>query len=79
MPSPPSPPLSRILSGLFFLVMILATGPGVLLVNRAEQVCGIPLVYLWGIIWYFVIVAIALIAYWKLWKSSDSPGSGDQE
>jgi len=50
--------------------MTMATGPGVLLVNSAEQWWGVPIIYLWGIFWYFVIVVIALICYFKLWKDS---------
>lgn len=79
MSAPPSRFLSHFLTGLFLLVMTLATGPGVLLVNRPEQWWGVPVVYLWGIVWYFVILAIALIAYFKLWNSSDTPSAGDPE
>ena len=68
----PSHALRRVLLVLFLLAMIAATGPGVLLVNRAEMVAGIPLVYAWGIAWYFVLVAIALVAYFKLWTTDDS-------
>ena len=49
--------------------MILGTGPGVVLVNRPETVGGIPLVYAWGILWYVVLVVIAIVAYRWLWNS----------
>ncbi|MDG2390949.1 MAG: hypothetical protein P8M30_16705 [Planctomycetaceae bacterium] len=71
--------LSRILMILFLVVMTIATGPGVLLVNRAKQWWGFPVVYLWGILWYSVIVVIAMVSYFILWKSSASDHSGDQK
>ena len=79
MPSPPSRILPRFLTALFLLVMVLATGPGVLLVNRPQQWGGIPIIYLWGILWYFVIVVMAFIAYIKLWKSTETTDSGEPE
>jgi hypothetical protein len=79
-------PLAWGLAIVFVLSMVMATGPGVLLVNRPETVLGIPLVYAWGIFWYLVQVAVALFAYFKLWRestdedtqTSSSPVKGDQ-
>ena len=51
------------------LSMLMGTGPGVLLVNRPTTIGGLPLVYVWGIGWYLVLVAVALIAYFVLWKN----------
>jgi hypothetical protein len=76
MKSPPSATLRNVLLALFFIAMIAATGPGVLLVNRPEMIVGIPLVYAWAIGWYFVLVAIALVAYCKLWTADDSSEDG---
>jgi len=50
--------------------MILGVGPGVLLVNRPETILGIPLLYAWGLLWYFVQVGIAVVAYVYLWRTS---------
>lgn len=70
--------LSRFLFVLFLVSMIMGTGPGTLLVNRAVTVQGIPLLYLWGILWYVVLVAIALVAYFRIWKTdTDDRGEGD--
>ena len=57
---------------LFFIVvvsMLMGTGPGVLLVNQPTTIGGLPLVYVWGICWYLVLVAVALVAYFILWKN----------
>lgn len=78
MTAPSSSFLSRFLIISFFLTMLLGTGPGTLLVNRAVTIKGIPLLYLWGIVWYLVLVAIALIAYFRLWKSeADQETTGE--
>lgn len=76
MKSSPSATLRYVLSALFVVAMVAATGPGVLLVNRPVMLFGIPLVYAWAIGWYFVIVAIALTAYFKLWTADDSSDDG---
>lgn len=60
--------LGLVLAALFIFSLIMAVGPGVLLVNRPTTVCGIPLVYAWGLLWYAVIVAIAVIANTCLWS-----------
>ena len=63
--------LRSLLIVLFAAAMIMGTGPGVLLVNRPESVFGIPLVYAWGLLWYLVLVLIAVVASAFLWKSDD--------
>lgn len=62
--------LRVVLIVLFALAMTMATGPGVLLVNRPATVFGIPAVYAWGVGWYFVLVAIALVASRRYWRVS---------
>lgn len=62
--------LKLVLIALFLLAMVMATGPGVLLVNTPTTILGIPAVYAWGILWYFVIVGVALTAFFTLWKKS---------
>lgn len=75
-----NPTLSRCLIALFFLAMVMGTGPGTLLVNRAVTIEGIPLLYLWGILWYVVLVVIALVAYFRIWNDeTDQHKSGDSE
>lgn len=48
--------------------MLMAVGPGVLLINRPETFLGIPLVYSWGILWYIVICCIALVTDHYIWS-----------
>jgi hypothetical protein len=64
--------LGLVLAASFIFSLIMAVGPGVLLVNRPTTVCGIPLVYAWGLLWYAVIVAIAVIANACLWSRQNT-------
>ncbi|MEW4486665.1 hypothetical protein AB1L42_01205 [Thalassoglobus sp. JC818] len=61
--------LPIILAAIFSLSVIMGTGPGILLVNRPESILGIPLVYAWGILWYFVQVFVVIVASWTVWRS----------
>ncbi|MEM0970385.1 MAG: hypothetical protein AAF191_15065 [Verrucomicrobiota bacterium] len=61
------------------LVMIIATGPGVLLVNRPETFLGLPLIYGWGILWYFVMSGIALLSDRFLWQRDRGDEVADGE
>lgn len=63
--------LGWLLSGIFAFAMIMATGPGVLLVNRAEMFFGVPWMYLWAVIWYFVLAAVIVTAYLFVWREPD--------
>ena len=63
--------LRNLLILLFTVAMVMGTGPGVLLVNRPTSVFGIPLLYAWGILWYFILVGIAVLASKYLWKPDD--------
>jgi hypothetical protein len=69
--------IGRVLALIFALSMIMGTGPGVLIVNRPETFMGLPLVYTWGILWYLVLVAVALVAYFALWRSDDEHTASD--
>lgn len=66
--SPTNRRLKSSLTLVFALSLILGAGPGVLLVNRPDTILGIPLVYAWGLFWYFVQVSVVLIAYFTLWN-----------
>ncbi len=51
-----------------FLAMAMATGPGVMLVNRPVTILGLPAIYFWGILWYFIIGGMAVLADRWLWR-----------
>ncbi len=57
--------------------MVIATGPGVLLVNRPETVLGFPSIYVWGVVWYLVIAGLAVATDRLVW--SKDCGSEDSE
>jgi len=52
----------------FVIAMIMGVGPGVQLVNRPESVMGLPLLYVWGLLWYAVHIVIVTTAYLYLWR-----------
>jgi len=68
--------LGWILAVIFVVSMIMATGPGVLLVNRPVMVLGLPVLYVWAIAWYFVQAAVVIAAYWFVWRSPDELNEG---
>ena len=60
--------------------LLMAVGPGVLLVNRPETFLGLPLVYGWALFWYLVIAWIAWQMDRAVWRKDaligeDSDGS----
>jgi len=71
--------LSVILTAVFILAMLLGVGPGIALVNRPESVFGLPILYVWGLLWYAVHVAIATTAYIFLWRGADTQGQAGQK
>ena len=60
--------LFRKLLLVFAISFLMSNGPGVLLVNRATLVAGIPLLYLWAFAWGIVQIGLVLYAYFKLWR-----------
>ena len=76
----PGKRLGRILVVVFVLALIMGPGPGLLLVNRAEQLSllggfKLPYLYAWGLLWYGVEAACVVLAYFFVWRE---PGE-DQE
>ncbi|MBA2113793.1 hypothetical protein [Bremerella alba] len=71
-PSSTSRPLSYAATAIVVIALIMGVGPGVLLVNRPTMFLGLPLLYFWGIGWYFVICGVAIICYFFIWR-------GDQD
>ena len=63
----------------FALAMVMGTGPGVLLVNRAELFLGLPVIYVWGVLWYGVQLSVILLSYALLWRRVDSAGGDSKQ
>lgn len=62
--------LSRWLLATFALSLAMGPGPGVYLINPAEPgvtLFGVPILYAWAVMWMTVMVAVVVVAYWKLW------------
>ena len=56
----------------FVIAMLMGVGPGVYLVNRAETILGLPLLYVWALFWYAVHIVIVITAYLFLWRDDSS-------
>lgn len=65
-----------IIVGALIFSMVVATGPGVLLVNRPETVFGFPIIYVWGIAWYFIIGGLAIAADRLVWRKDSRENDG---
>ncbi|MEX2577447.1 MAG: hypothetical protein WD342_00195 [Verrucomicrobiales bacterium] len=82
-----SDPISRktlrrrefVLSSALVLAMVLATGPGVLIVNRPETMFGFPIIYVWGVAWYAVIGALAVATDRLVWKKECEADDSEAE
>ncbi len=65
--------LGYVLTAIFVVAMLLGPGPGLLLVNDADwSLMGLPIIYAWGIVWYFVQVAVVVAAYLFVWRDPES-------
>jgi hypothetical protein len=74
--------LALVLSSLFLLSMVMGSGPGLRLINpdyadpnAVFTVAGLPIIYLWGLFWYGIQLAVILTAYSKIWKKADAAGA----
>ena len=68
----------RFFTGAMLVSMVVATGPGVLLVNRPETVLGFPIIYVWGVAWYFLIAGLAIATDRLVWsKDCDTDEAAD--
>ena len=59
--------LGSILAVVFAIALLMGPGPGILLVNSPRPVLGFPAIYLWGLVWYVVEVAVVVLAYLFVW------------
>ena len=63
---------------LFVLALAMGTGPGLYLVNPdpagstlPATVLGMPILFVWAAVWLFVLMAIVLMAYVRLWSREE--------
>lgn len=63
--------LGWLLAAIFALAMILGAGPGILFVNQPATWFGLPRLYVWGIFWCAVEIAVVVAAYLFVWKTND--------
>jgi hypothetical protein len=63
--------LGWILAGVFAFAMILGAGPGILFVNQPEMWFGLPRLYVWGMFWCTVEIAVVVVAYVFVWRTND--------
>ncbi len=64
--------LNRLLL-LFIFAFLMSNGPGLALVNHPTLVAGVPILYLWGLGWAVVQIAIIIYAYLKVWRHEVEP------
>ena len=75
--------LGTVLSLLFLAAMFMGSGPGLRLINPDPEdpnalftLWGLPKIYVWGLLWYAVQLAVILVAYFKIWASDTSENAG---
>ena len=68
--------LGVVLGLIFLFALVMGAGPGIYLVNpdpadpaaRLTILGGVPVIYAWVLLWCIVEAAVAIIAYFYLWK-----------
>ena len=70
--------LSLYLAIAMVITMLMGPGPGLRLVNPdVDEVSvqftfgGVPIIYVWGIFWFFIQVIIIVTAYFTVWKDGE--------
>jgi len=70
--------LSWVLGIIFVIAMAMGAGPGVYLVNPdpsapgpTPTILGMPILYAWGVGWFFVQAAVVIVAYLTLWRDEE--------
>ena len=68
----------RLLALFFLLAMVMGSGPGLYLINpdpgdpnATFTLGGLPVIYLWGLLWYAVQLGVILRAYTTHWQGGD--------
>jgi hypothetical protein len=67
--------LAIVLLVIFSIALLLGPGPGHLLINPDADApearrffLGLPIVYAWALLWFFVQAACIVVAYFTLWR-----------
>ena len=68
-------PAALILTVIFLFALVMGAGPGSLLIappgSDPPLWFGMPALYLWAVIWFFVEAAVILIAARTLWRKEE--------
>jgi hypothetical protein len=74
------------LSTAFAVAALMGTGPGLFLINPDPAdpdatfvVLGMPVMYVWVVLWFIIQASVVLLAYFLLWgrETDDRPGPHD--
>ncbi len=86
--------LAVLLSATFVLAVLMGIGPGLYLINpnpadpnATFTFLGVPRIYAWAVLWFFVQATVVLVAYFQLWngvqeddpRQHDAPGENAQK
>ena len=70
----PNRRLALTLSAIFLMALVLGPGPGIDLVNPDVNgsredffVFGLPIIYVWGMVTYCLLLSCVLVAYFTIW------------
>ena len=68
-------PAALILTVIFLFALVMGAGPGSLLIappgSEPALWFGMPALYLWAVIWFFVEATVILIAARTLWRKEE--------
>ena len=68
---------------IFCIALLLGPGPGHLLINPGPTtrttMAGMPIVYVWALLWFGVQASCILVAYFVLWRDPPKPDDSDSE
>jgi hypothetical protein len=66
------------LGSMFVLAMLMGPGPGMAVANYPVSWGGLPALYVWGLLWYVVLVTVVTLCYVLLWRMDDAPHGSER-
>lgn len=73
--------LAVVLLIVFGVAMVMGPGPGMYLINPDPHgtgppvtLLGMPILYAWAVLWFFVQLAVVILAYVKVWSREGAAG-----